>query len=437
MAIFILLLAGSLILAFMSVVRIFSRRFLHPVDLATVSTFYYAVPLAVAGYFRYNPRSVVFLHAQAADPAIAYQSMWYAFSAMAALSVGSRLSKLMGPPRLATFFELGESGLSRAWIAIGILIALIALGVMQFGVNDFLRGYATESGQEDATLGLALVYFSTGSLGLVVLYAVLLNRFLHHQELWLLIAAAFASAILVLLIREKRLEIVTTFLPLAVVMLAARGRLKVATWRVVIGALGIIALVAVAVTRINDEFDLFNFNFYLLSEGLYAGHALPGIIHRLDSGMLNPEYGVRFLNSVLAFVPRFVWESKDSFVYAGNLALEGVAPLGASTFLAEVVLQGGMIAVILVHFILGVAFERASQFETVWDAAMASGKIPGRFIVYIILTAIFVPHFRDGIIPAIKLSLQAGVFLAILTGLRLTPAVLLSRGGPSSAQAAS
>ena len=32
----------------------------------------------------------------------------------------------------------------------------------------------------------------------------------------------------------------------------------------------------------------------------------------------------------------FLWEGKDDMVYAGNLALKGVAPLGATSFLAEV-----------------------------------------------------------------------------------------------------
>jgi oligosaccharide repeat unit polymerase len=403
----------------------FGSRFVHPVHLATISTFYYAVPLAVAGYLSYNPRQMVFLHAQAADPALAFQSIVYAFAAMAALVSGSRIARFGAAPRLGTYFELSEKGLPRAWLAIGVLVALIGLGVMQFGIGDFLRGYATESSEDDATLGMALVYFSTGSLGLVAVYAVLLYRKFHQRELWLLIGAAIVTAVLVLLIREKRLEIVTTFLPLAIVLLAARGRLKVAVWRAVLGVLAVTALVVVAVTRINDQFDLFTINFYMLSEGLYAGHALPGIIYRLDANMLNYEYGVRFLNSLLAFVPRFVWESKDDFVYAGNLALEGVAPLGASTFLAEVVLQGGLIAVLLVHFVLGAIFEWSTKFEVVWDAARASGKIPGRFLIYIVLTAIFVPHFRDGIVPAIKLSLQAGVFLAVLTGLHLTPRTLL------------
>jgi len=424
MTVFLFLTAVSIILAIRALVRMFTGRFVHPLDLATISTFYYAVPLAVAGYFRYNPREVVFLHAQAADPAIAFQSMLYASVAMTALLLGSQTGKLFGRPRLGTYFELNEAGLPRAWLATGLLIGLIGLGIMQFGLGDFLRGYATESGEDDATLGMALVYFSTGSIGLVVLYAVMLQRFLQRHELWLTIAAGFVIAIMVLLIRGKRLEIVTTFLPLGILLLAARGRLKVAAWRAVLGAFGVIALVAVAISRINDQFELFNFNFYLLSEGLYAGHALPGIIGRLNGGMLDYEYGWRFLNSLLAFVPRFLWESKDDFVYAGNVALEGVAPLGASTFLAEVVLQGGMIAVVLVHFVLGLIFERAARFEAVWDAAVLSGKIPGRFLVYIILTAIFIPHFRDGIVPAIKLSLQAGVFLAILVGLRRTPVVV-------------
>jgi len=441
---FYILLTISIAMVAISFVQLIKSRFLHPRDLAILSTFYYAVPLSVAGFFIYNPRQVVFLHAQAANPAYAFLSLKYAVAAMLALYVGSWGGKLLGEPRLGTYFKLDEGGLPRVWIALAVFVAIIGLGVMQFGLTDFMAGYATEANQEEATaLGLALVYFATGSLGLVVVYAVLLNRFLHRRQLWMLIGAAFAVAILVLLIRGKRLEIVTTFLPLAIVLLAARRRMKIVAWRAVVGGLGLMGLVAIAMTRLDDtgvgRFDLFQFNFYVLSEGLYAGHALPGIIHRLETGMIGYEYGIRFVNGLLGFIPRFVWPLKDDFVYAGNLALEGVAPLGASTFLSEVVLQGGMIAVLLVHLTLGFVFERVNRFQAVWDMAIASGRIPGRFIAYIVLTAIFIPHFRDGIVPAVKLSLQAGAVFLVLVRLHLTPVHLLlpsvrSRQQPSTAR---
>jgi len=418
-------LAGAMTLN--SILRMLRSRFIQPVDLAVLAVFYYTVPLAVAGYFIYNPRNLIFLHPQAGDPAIAMQSMRYALVAILALYGGQWAASRLGAPRLGTYFKLEHGGVTRAWLAIGAMVAIIWFGVIQFGFSEFMQGYLTEADLEGGTLGTALVYFGVGSLGLVGVYAILLNKFLARRDVWLIVGVTFAVCVVVLLIRSKRLEIVTTFLPVAIVLLASRSTIKAVSWRLFLGVGLLVLLVLVALIRVNDEFELFTINYYFLSEGLYAGHAMPGIIHRLDSGMLGYENGMRFVTAILAFLPRFIWEGKDDVVYAGNLALEGVAPLGATTFLAETVLQGGLIAVVLVHLIMGFVFERVSRFEAVWDAAIASGRIPGRFILYLAFTAILIPHFRDGIIPAVKLTLQACVFFVILTGLHWTPAYLLQR----------
>lgn len=427
MTAFLLMVLAATVLTLRSFVRLLKSRFLQPLDIAVVSTFYYGMPLAVAGFFLYNPRDMIFLHPQAADPALAVQAARYILAAIVSMYVGHWIAGRIGSPVLGTYFSLDSSGLPRAWLAFGALVAIIGFGMINFGINDFFAGYATESSTETGVLGLALIYFATGSLGVVVAYALLLNKSLSRKELWLLVIAAIAVAIFVLLIRSKRLEIVTTFLPVAIILLAARGSFKIATWRILLGGAAVSALVAVAVVRIGDTFEFFNINFYLLSEGLYAGHALPGIIHRLENGMVGYEYGIRFLNSLLAFLPRFVWEGKDAFIYSGNLALDGVSPLGATTFLAEVVLQGGIVAVVGVHLIMGFVFQRVMWFENVWDDALASGKIPGRFIAYLVIASIFVPHFRDGIIPSMKLALQAGAFFIVLVGLQRLPAELAAR----------
>src|SRR5690606_25486333 len=111
---------------------------------------------------------------------------------------------------------------------------------------------------------------------------------------------------------------------------------------------------------------------------------------------------------------------------------EGLAPLGATSFLAEVVLQGDFVAVIVCYGLLGIILDRAARFESGWDQAIAQGYVPMRFIVYLVLTTTFVPHFRDGIIPAVKLSLQAGLFMFFLVGLRsrMQPTIPPGAGPP-------
>lgn len=417
--IFFLLMASVSTLFFLrSGLSVLRSRFLPTVDLAVIVTWYYTVPLAIFGYFRYNPDGRVFLHAAAMDPAIATQSMEYCVIAILALVGGQAIGRSMGAARIETFFRVDPAGEMRARLAFLGLIGLIGVGIIQFGIAQFLQGYATESDLQGATLGIALVYFAVGSLGLVIAYALLLHRVTGRRSLLFLMLLAVLCALAVLLIRAKRLEIVTMLLPAIILLLAGRSTLKVTASRLALGAVVILGLIAVSVIRVGDKFDLSTLSFYFLSEGLYAGHSLPGIIAWLNANMIDYENGFRFVSSLLAFVPRFLWPEKDEIVYAGNAALQDISPLGATSILTEIVLQGGAVAVLLCYGLMGLVFQRTAQFETVWDEAMAAGYIPRRFIAYLVLTAIFVPHFRDGIIPAIKLTLQAGVFMILLVGLQ-------------------
>lgn len=416
--IFFVMAVASTLLMVRSLLNMLRSRFIQPIDLAILSTWYYTVPLAVCGHLLLNPRGLIFLHAPAANPAIAQQSMVYAMVAILALLSGQMIGKAMGPAALSAAFALNPAGEGRARVAFALLISMVVLGVLQFGVVQFFQGYATESDLQGSTLGMALVYFAVGSFGLVIAYAILLYRATRTRSLLFLIALAALCALAVLLIRAKRLEIVTTLLPAVIVLLAGRKSVKIVASRVLLGGLATAALIAVSIIRVGDQLDLVTLNFYLFSEGLYAGHSLPGIIARLDSHMIGYENGARFLSAILGFVPRFLWPEKDDIVYAGNLALDGVSPLGATSILSEIVLQGGVLAVIISYGLMGLLFDRASRFEEQWDRAIAANVVPGRFILYLVLITIFVPHFRDGIIPAIKLTLQAGVFMAILVNLR-------------------
>lgn len=293
---------------------------------------------------------------------------------------------------------------------------MVAIGIPLFGVNEFLAGYASASYTTGAALGSALIYFGVESLGLVIAYALLISKVTGRSSLRTLIILSLICVIIVLAIRAKRLEAVTAMLPIAIILLSNRSSFKLTTSRIAIGVGAVAALVAISFLRIDDTADRFTIVYYALSEGLYAGHSLPGITGRLEGLLLNYEYGTRYISALLGFIPRFLWEGKDDMVYAGNLALQGVSPLGATTFLAEVVLQGGIVAVAITYTFMGFLFERLTKFEDVWDAGLRIGKLPLRFIGYLVAVAIFVPHFRDGIIPSIKLVLQSVAFLLMLAG---------------------
>jgi hypothetical protein len=408
----------STLLMVRSVARMLKSRFLHPTDLAVLGTWYYTVPLSFFGFMQLNPQGRIFLHAAAASPDLALDSLQYCLVAIIALLSGQAIGNLVGPARLVSFFRLDRSGETRSWILFMLLVGFTLIGVAQFGVDEFFEGYATESDAQGATLGMALVYFAVGCFGLIVAYMLLIYRRIGNRSSIVLIGLSLLAALVVLLIRAKRLEVVITLLPAIIVLLSNRKSYKATTSRFIIGIAALVALVSISISRVGDKFDLAALNFYFLSEGLYAGHSLPGLMGRLNAHMIDYEYGVRFISAILAFVPRFVWPEKDDIVYAGNLALEGVSPLGATTLLGEIVLQGGMIAVVICYVLIGFLFDRVARFESGWDQAIANGYVPTRFIAYLVLTTTFVPHFRDGIIPAIKLSLQAGAFMYFVVGAR-------------------
>ena len=109
-----------------------------------------------------------------------------------------------------------------------------------------------------------------------------------------------------------------------------------------------------------------------------------------------------------------MWPAKAQVVYGPDLIFEGISPLGATTMLTEIVLQGGMVAVALFYTLLGLFFERIERFQDVWDESVAAGSYPVRFGLYLIAVSVFILHFRDGVIPALKLTLQGLAFFLIL-----------------------
>lgn len=402
-----------------STVNLFRDRFPHAKDVATISIFYYGVPLAVAGYFDLNYDHMAFLATFAADQGLAALSIQFIVVSLIALHLGSSLGQRLGPAELTRFGLVNTLTFERMrFIFIG-LVGLIVAGVYLFGVQEFLAGYATEGLDATGSTGNAVVYVTLELMGLTIAYAMILGLSTGRIPFKTLILTCLTIMLIILAIRAKRLEVVSAFIPPAVILLSRRSALSSTSWRVIAGSAAVAALILISAVRASTELSLGQSFFLFFSEGLYAGHSLPGITERLQTQLLGYENGSRFVNALLGFVPRFLWEGKDEMVYVGNLALKGVAPLGATSFLAEVVLQGGFVAIAICYTIMGFVFERIMRFQDAWDDGIAAGAIPARCGAYLIAIAIFIPHFRDGIIPAVKLSLQAGVFFLLLSGMRL------------------
>lgn len=415
---FWILLAVSLALGAQSAFRLLRDRFPHPADFAALSTIYYAVPLAAAGFLSFNLRGLVFLHPQAADPGLALVSMRYVVIALVTLRLGVRAAVLIGPPRFLLSFGVDRGAQTRTALWMGGLLAVLALGIFLFGIPEFFSGYASEYYTPVATLGNAIIFSSVEAMGFAVLMALLIGQRFGRVPLKPWIMLVLLALLLVLVVRAKRLEVVSALLPAAVVLMSSGGLLSRPLWRLLLAGSALFVLIVVSAFRVSDGLSWFNLLYYTFTEGVYAGHSLPGIEERLETLSVSYEHGARFLSAILGFVPRFLWEGKDALVYSGNVALEGVSPLGATSFLAEVVLQGGMTAVAIVYGLLGYAFGRIKLFERVWDEGLQTGVLPLRFGIYIVALVIFIPHFRDGIIPAVKLSIQSLIFFILLAGFR-------------------
>jgi oligosaccharide repeat unit polymerase len=417
---FYALLIASSVVAVISLRNLLVQRFPHPADLAIVSTYYYAVPLAICGYFSFNPQAIVFLHSYAADPGLASQSLRFAFLAICAIQIGRWAATKTGDGDLRYYFPIGSGSALRASAGYAFLLGLVAFGIVLFGWQAFVSGYATESNSLTANVGIALVYFATGTSGLAFAYTLLIRMKAGDRTIPWAMLLLILVVIFVLIARSKRLEIVSAMIPAAIVLFSQRKSFKVTTKRIVAGLFAVTVLVAISIYRIDssEKIGFFGIAFYSLSEGLYAGHSLPGILGKLETRALDFEYGGRFVNSLLGFIPSFLWEGKNDMVYAGNVALEDASPLGATNILAEIVLQGGLVAVTVVYTVMGYIFQRAMLFQRNWDYDRETGVIPLRFGFYLVVIAIFVPHFRDGIIPSIKLSLQGIVFFIALVGIK-------------------
>jgi hypothetical protein len=421
MFVYLVFTAIALLLTSKAIAGLFRERFPHPNDFATLSIAYYGIPLSMCGYFDWSFDHMAFLAPFAADRGLAMMSMRFICLAMLALAFGRYLGKQFGPATFSRYSELSVFAGERVRFALLGLIALIGLGVYLFGFREFLSGYATESSDLTGVTGNAVVYSTLELMGLASAYGLVLGLAGGRTPAKFLMLACLVIALLVLGVRAKRLEVVSAFIPVFLVFISKFGSVRAFSWRLGVAAVAILVLVIVSIARVSSDFTVQQAIFMVFAEGLYAGHSMPGIIERLMTYTLSYEYGGRYISALFGFVPRFMWEGKDDLVYAGNIALEGVAPLGATSVLAEVVLQGGLVAVAVSFTIMGFVFERIWRFTEIWDSSLARKLVPARFGAYLIVMAIFIPHFRDGIIPTLKLALQASVFYFLLSGMRLLP----------------
>ncbi|ALS59542.1 hypothetical protein AT302_07030 [Pandoraea norimbergensis] len=397
--------------------RVLTRRFAHPADLAALSVLYYALPLSFVALVLRDDDGRVYLHRAASDPEIALQSLHYAILAVISLKCGQWIASTIGSGAVRHMFPLMPKDGRKARNFILLLMIVIVCGIGLYG-PAFFAGYAVESTEGSAALGNAFIYSSIEFIGLTFGYVLLVKVAHKDRPISNVVWMAAIFLIVLALLRGKRLEVVSAFLPLALLSFGMSRWLTKPLSRLTLILSLAVVISLVASLRLGEAFNLPSLMFNLFSEGLFAGHSLPGIIEKIQMGSIDYEDGSRMLMGVLAVVPRFLWPEKDALLYAGNAALVGVSPLGATTMLAEVVLQGGALAVGLTYFVMGFVFQRFYVGIRYMASDVRERRLPLAAIGYLVCVAIFIPHFRDGIIPAMKISFQAVVYLAVLAGLQ-------------------
>jgi oligosaccharide repeat unit polymerase len=415
------LMAIVLLLAVFSVTRLFRDRYPHPNDIATLSLLYYSIPVAVAAVLLQGRSYVFFLHSAAADVDLASQSMAYTVLAAISLQAGRQAASRIKHRPTKFQFELAPLDIAKTRIVLVALAGLIALGVILYGPTQFFAGYAVESNESTAMLGQGLIYLSIEWIGMMIAYSLIAAHAGTDPPPWGTVTLAVVALLFMAIVRGKRLEVLAALIPVAIFLFSTKRVLRAAHTRVCVLVAIALLVSLLASIRLGQLPTVASTTFNLVSEGFFAGHALPGILQKLNAHEIDYEYGVRFFAGIFAFVPRFLWPDKDEFLYAGNEALEGVAPLGATNVLAEVVLQGGAIAVILWFLFLGFVFERLYSAMRTFDKNLGSGRLVAGAVGYFVVVGSLIPHFRDGLIPAVKITLQTTAFMYVVLGIRLAP----------------
>jgi oligosaccharide repeat unit polymerase len=413
----------AIILGGRSLWRLFSDRFPHPVDLAVTSIFYYSFPLAIVAAVLKEDGGLVFLHEAAGDYSLALRSMNYAVLAAVSLHCGRFLGRHLRKGTTYLIFPIGRRDFGKVQFFLVFLLCQLTIGIVLFGADALFAGYNIDSQAGTAATGQAVLYSGIELMGLTIAYAYLVSIATRRWPSPKLILFCVIVIFLLGVARGKRLEVVSAFLPLALFIFATKPAFRRRSARLVVIVVTALFISLLASIRLGEPPNIASLMFNLFSEGLFAGHALPGLLENLTRNGATYEYGFRVVAGLLAFVPRFLWPGKDEMLYSATTVFEGVAPLGATSMLGEVYLQGGVVAIIVFFLIVGYIFEYTCQFQSSFDSQLISKQFFVSVLPYLACVAIFIPHFRDGLIPSMKISLQAMFFLFLVAGLKWFPSL--------------
>jgi len=297
------------------------------------------------------------------------------------------------------FFRIDRAGKKSIFFAC-LSLSFILLGIWLYGVDYFFSGYNIVSDAATASSGNVLIFFFYEIIGLS-LYVFLTSNERAGRLGLVVLVGVYAVLMFFMIIRGKRIEFIIACLPFFLYLWGVK--VKSLYKRFFLVFICVVFVSSMASFRYGEIPTMVSLLFNSFSEGAFAGHVTPGVVDALRESRISFEYGARLIATVLAFVPRFVFPDKDVFVYSSLVDVSEYAPLGATSYLAEVYLQFGLLGVIAWFFGLGMFsgyLKVGSWRELCGDQVRIIG------VLYVICITSMVMHFRDGLIPSVKMPMQ-------------------------------
>jgi hypothetical protein len=381
----------------------------HPADAILLSIFFYNVPLALISIYNLEwlfPEYKVFLNAVSRDSYIAEKTMIISFVSMIGLEVGRRFFFKYNISE--RYLVMNDVFSNFSLIFIIAMSSIILSAAYSMGFSNYFIGYNIDSNIINTSDYIAFIYFCIEAVGIFFLFVYANKNFGNRKFILLFLFVIIAYIVFMALARGKRLELVVALLPLMLLFWSVTVRSVHARIIVAVGFL--LAFSSLASLRFGEIPTLSALFFNSFSEGLYAGHMTPGVINAVDYQGMRPELGARFGLGFLAVIPRFMFPDKDQIIYQSIADITEFTPLGATSLLGEIYLQGGTFFV-LVAF-MGFGFlSRLFEVDRLYEKG--SKHFPLTSMYYLIFIGTFLFHFRDGIVVMIKLTIQMVILIAI------------------------
>ena len=381
----------------------------HPADAILLSIFFYNAPLALISIYNLEwlfPEFKVFLNAESRDSYLAEKTMIICFVSVIGLEMGRRL--FFKYKMSERYIVMNNSFSNASLIAIIGMSSIVLFVAYTMGFGNYFIGYNIDTNIINISDYIAFIYFCIEAVGIFFLFVFVNKEFGNRKFILVVFAILLSYIVFMALARGKRLELVVALLPLMLLFWSVR--LRSVSTRVFVAVGFLLAFSSLASLRFGQipTFSAVFFNSF--SEGLYAGHMTPGVINAIDYQGLRPEFGARFGIGFLAMIPRFMFPGKDQIVYQSITDITEFTPLGATSLLGEIYLQGGTLVVLLAF--MGFGFlSRLFEVDRLYEKG--NKYFPLKSVYYLIFMGTFLFHFRDGIVVMIKLTLQMVIVVAL------------------------